>query len=157
MSRCKTGSFMGLAAAVGAVAAEAPPALVNATERFGLALGQALQMLDDLGNLVGRRERAKRHEDLLNGRANWPWAWFAEVASKREWRAAQARLSRVRAGTLEPASLAVDLLERVGLRGRERVQRELARAFDDLRAATGSHRLLAAFRAEMDRLESSYV
>lgn len=157
MSRCKTGSFMGLAAAVGAVGAEAPARIVDASERFGLALGQALQMLDDLGNLIGRREEAKRHEDLRNGRANWPWVWLAEVAGKREWRSAQARLARVRAGALDPADLAVDLLERVGLRGRERVNRLLARAFDELSAATGPHPLLSAFRAEMDRLENSYV
>ena len=157
MSRCKTGSFMGLAAAVGAVGGEAPVPLVAAVERFGLALGQALQMLDDLGNLVGRREGAKRHEDLHNGRANWPWAWLAEVVGKREWRAAQGRLARVRAGRLAADGLALELLERVGLRGRERVQRVLADAFDDLRAATGPHPLLRTLRVEMERLENSYV
>ncbi|MDJ0521793.1 MAG: polyprenyl synthetase family protein [Planctomycetota bacterium] len=157
MSRLKTGSFMSLAAAVGAVAARAPREIADALETFGMAVGQALQMLDDLGNLVARREGAKRYEDLRHGKANWPWAWFAEVAGPVEWRHAQARLAALRSGTMEADPIALDLLERVGLLGRQRVHQLLATAFADLKAVTGNHPLLAALRAEMERLENSYV
>ena len=157
LSRLKTGSFVGLAAAVGAVAADAPRRVIDGVEAFGLALGGGLQMLDDLGNLVGRRQGAKRYEDLRAGRANWIWAWFAEVASPTEWRDAMTHLIGVRTGTLEAEGLAVELLERVGLHGRQRVNRLLASAFDELRATTGPHPLLAAFRSEIERLENSYV
>jgi geranylgeranyl pyrophosphate synthase len=156
MSRLKTGSFMGLAAAVGATAAGAAQELVEAVERFGLALGDGLQMLDDLGNLVGRRDPAKRYEDLRHGRATWPWAWYAEVATPAEWRRAQAGLAAIRAGG-PAAPLALDLMERVGLRGRKRVHRLLERAFADLRDETHASPLLAEVQAEIDRLEKSYV
>jgi geranylgeranyl pyrophosphate synthase len=157
MSRLKTGSFMGLAAAVGAVAAQAPDELTAGVERFGLALGDALQMLDDLGNLVGAKEPAKRHEDLVCGRATWPWAWFAEVASPAEWRLAQVRLAALRGGTEAPTGLARLLIERVGLLGRQRVRTTLHDAFNDLKQVTGPNPLLAGFRSEMMRLEKSYV
>ena len=157
MSRLKTGSFMGLAAAVGAIGAQAPRVLVTALERFGLALGQALQMLDDLGNLVGRRDRAKRHEDLLHARANWPWVWFADMATAEEWRRAVFSQRQVTTGALDPHVLAVDLLGRVGLQGRQHARTLLADAFDELRLVTGPHPLLATLRDEMDRLENSYV
>ena len=157
MSRLKTGSFMALAAAVGAVAAQAPRPVVDAVERFGLALGCGLQMLDDLGNLIGRRQGAKRYEDLRHGRANQVWAWFAEVADAGDWREAMTRIHDLRAGRIEPDGLAQLLLERVSLHGRKRVNVLLSSAFDDLRATVGPQPLLAAFRAEIERLESSYV
>ncbi len=157
MSRLKTGSFMALAAAVGAVAAQAPQRTVDALESFGMALGQALQMLDDLGNLVARRECPKRYEDLRHGKANWPWAWYAEVVGPVEWRRAQARLAALRDGERDASPLALELLGRIGLLGRQRVHSLLVSAFDDLKAVTGSHPLLAALRAEMERLENSYV
>ena len=157
LSRLKTGSFMGLAAAAGAVAAKAPTHVVRGVERFGLALGGGLQMLDDLGNLVGRRQGAKRYEDLRHGRANWIWSWFADVADPDAWADAMTALRAVREGRSEPDALAADLLARVSLHGRQRVNALLGTAFDDLRATTGPHPLLAAFRAEIERLEKSYV
>ena len=157
LSRLKTGSFMGLAAAAGAVAARAPAPVVRAVEQFGLALGGGLQMLDDLGNLVGRRQGAKRYEDLRHGRANWIWAWFAEVAGPRAWGEAMAGLREVRSGRREAETLASALLARIGLHGRKRVNALLGTAFDELRATTGPHPLLAAFHAEIERLENSYV
>lgn len=157
LSRLKTGSFVGLAAAVGAVSAQASAPVVDAVERFGLALGGGLQMLDDLGNLVGRRQGAKRHEDLRHGRATWIWAWYAEVATPREWRDAMRRLRDVRAGTEDADVLASFLLARVGLHGRQRVRQVLSIGFESLRHATGPHPLLAAFCAEIERLENSYV
>jgi geranylgeranyl pyrophosphate synthase len=157
MSRLKTGSFMGLAAAVGAVAAQAPRPLADAVEDFGLALGAGLQMLDDLGNLVGRKDESKRWEDLIHARATWPWAWLAEVASADEWRDMIALQARVLSGESEAGVLARDLLNRVGLPGRQRVHSLLSGAFDDLRLVTGPHPLLSTLRAEMERLESSYV
>ena len=157
LSRLKTGSFVGLAAAVGAVSAQAPAHTVEAVERFGLALGAGLQMLDDLGNLVGRRQGAKRHEDLRHGRATWVWAWLAEVASPRVWADAMRRLRAVRDGSEDADALASSLLARVGLHGRHRVRNLLGIAFDSLSDATGPHPLLAGFRAEIERLENSYV
>ncbi|MDJ0975236.1 MAG: polyprenyl synthetase family protein [Planctomycetota bacterium] len=156
-SRLKTGSFMALAAVMGTVAAGAPSVMTAAVERFGHALGGALQMLDDLGNLVGAREHSKRHEDLLCGRATWPWAWYAELASPGEWRQTRERLAGVCQGGDSADELARHLLQRVGLVGRQRVQALLAGAFSRLETATGSHPLLEKFRAEMARLETSYV
>lgn len=156
MSRLKTGSFMGLAAVAGSVAAGAPRQVSDAAIAFGTSLGTALQMLDDLGNLSGAGPEAKRYEDLRHGRVNWPWAWVAETRPAPVWDQAQQRLAAVREGREPVAELAAFLLDEIGTHGRERVHAFLGDAFATLRAAVGDQPVLADFHAEMVRLEQSY-
>lgn len=77
-TRLKTGSLMGLAGRLGARAAGADEARVQAIGSFGREVGIGLQMLDDLSGIVKESRRAKGIEDLRLGRPTWPWAWLAE-------------------------------------------------------------------------------
>ena len=77
IARLKTGSLLGLATALGAIAAGAPSERLDAIDRFGRAVGVGLQMLDDLSGVVSPARRHKALEDLQHGRATWVWAWLA--------------------------------------------------------------------------------
>jgi geranylgeranyl pyrophosphate synthase len=149
----KTGSLMAAAARVGALAAGAPAATVQALGAFGEELGVVLQMLDDLGNLSGRRDPAKHAEDLRCRRLTWPWAWLARhqpPSVVEDLRAivlvAQPRLDITAAEMLRllgegPRHEARDRLHSAGLR---------------LAAALGSEAELGTLFAEVRRLEESY-
>lgn len=82
----KTGALMGFAAALGGATAGASERAIRLLDEFGKRLGVALQMFDDLGNVIGRCEPAKRFEDLLMKRLCWVWACAAEVSSAEEYR-----------------------------------------------------------------------
>lgn len=53
MISCKTGALLGLSAELGARVAGAAPAIVAAYRRFGLALGRAFQIQDDILGIWG--------------------------------------------------------------------------------------------------------
>ena len=73
----KTGTLMGLAAAMGARCAGAPQSTVDGIRAFGARVGLALQMLDDWSGICREERRHKGLEDLRLGRVTWPWAWLA--------------------------------------------------------------------------------
>ncbi|MBM4263409.1 MAG: hypothetical protein FJ145_18505 [Deltaproteobacteria bacterium] len=83
----KTGALMGFAAALGGAAAAAPVRMVRLLDEFGKRLGVALQMFDDMGNVIGRCEPAKRCEDLLMKRLCWVWACAATLSPAKEYQA----------------------------------------------------------------------
>jgi geranylgeranyl pyrophosphate synthase len=58
---------------LGAPIAEATEAATSLVDEFGRDLGIALQMFDDLGNVLGIREPAKKYEDLVLYRPSWAW------------------------------------------------------------------------------------
>jgi len=74
----KSGALMALALLMGAVAAGAGPQLTAALDELGHGFGIGLQMFDDLGNLKGTVEPAKRWEDLILRRPTWVWACAAK-------------------------------------------------------------------------------
>ncbi len=153
----KTGRLMELAASIGAVAGGAPAPVVAALERFGLALGVGLQMLDDLGNLEGRRDPSKRHEDLRTGRPTWVWVWLAEQLHPGDFRSLQRRALRVCRGEECPRSLARVMARMIGDHRRGPVHAHLESAFAALQADLGPKVKLTQLREEVRRLESSYV
>ncbi len=81
--RLKTGALMGFAALLGAAVAHAPARLLSVLDDFGRDLGVALQMFDDLGNVIGKCEPAKRYEDLMLARPSWVWASAVECAPEQ--------------------------------------------------------------------------
>jgi geranylgeranyl pyrophosphate synthase len=83
--RLKTGALMGLAALLGGAAAGGSRALLLILDDFGRDLGIALQMFDDLGNLIGKCEPAKRYEDMMLGRPSWVWACGAVYSTGEEY------------------------------------------------------------------------
>lgn len=78
--RLKTGALMGFAGLLGAAVAGADSKALSLLDDFGCDLGVALQMFDDLGNVIGKCEPAKRYEDLVLSRPSWIWACAADSA-----------------------------------------------------------------------------
>jgi geranylgeranyl pyrophosphate synthase len=91
----KTGALVALALSIGAILARASGAQLARVEEFGLRLGVALQMFDDIGNLRSRRDPAKRFEDLALRRPSWVWACVAKCTSPAEFREFTSRLGRL--------------------------------------------------------------
>jgi geranylgeranyl pyrophosphate synthase len=107
-------------------------------DQFGQDLGVSLQMFDDLGNLIGKCEPAKRYEDLRLSRPSWVWACAAQSSSSKayaEFCTAVGNLPDAR--KLESWSEAHNLTERV---------RVCARGYLD-----------SAFRQLKERLDSANV
>ncbi|HVJ81426.1 MAG TPA: polyprenyl synthetase family protein [Planctomycetia bacterium] len=153
----KTGALLELAAALGAFAAGADEALVGAWERFGCRLGVGLQMLNDLANLHGCSEPAKRHEDLRCGRPTWPWAWLAEIATPSDFAVMQAWQRDALVGSRSPSALAERLRRKVESHGRIVARAYLATAVADLADELGDSPALAEIGAEISRLEAAYA
>ena len=83
--KLKTGALMGFASILGGAIAAAPEAVLSILDQFGQELGVSLQMFDDLGNLIGKCEPAKRHEDLRLSRPSWVWACAADSSTSRAY------------------------------------------------------------------------
>jgi len=84
--RLKTGALMGFATLLGGAIANAAEKTLSVLDEFGRDLGVALQMFDDLGNVVGKCEPSKRFEDLILCRPSWVWACAAEDSSPGDYR-----------------------------------------------------------------------
>lgn len=70
----KTGALVALACRLGATLADAPPAIVEALERYGRAVGTAFQIQDDLLDLTGRPDALGKPvgKDLETGKITLP-------------------------------------------------------------------------------------
>jgi geranylgeranyl pyrophosphate synthase len=151
----KTGALMELAAALGALAAGAAPALTDDLARFGREMGVALQMLDDVGGLLSEKCYHKGHEDLLLGRPTWPWAWLALELRPERYAELMALGSQVAAQRQHPELLARQLRAELHGSGRVRIRRHLHAAFARLERAAGASPALSALHAELQRMEKS--
>ncbi len=152
VSERKTGALMGMAAELGATAAEADVDTADALRHFGERVGVALQMLNDLGELTGAAGPVKHPEDLTHGRITWPWAWAAERLPAAKFDALQVRGANLAAGTGDAGVLARSLLAALGTDPQRPIRQLLEHAFLDLTNAVGDHPALAVVRAELDRL-----
>ncbi|NIO10918.1 MAG: hypothetical protein GTO40_24090 [Deltaproteobacteria bacterium] len=74
----KTGALTSFALVMGGLLGGASDRLLTLLDEFGHRFGILLQMFDDLGNVQGRRDPAKRYEDLILQRPSWVWACVAE-------------------------------------------------------------------------------
>jgi geranylgeranyl pyrophosphate synthase len=81
----KTGALMGFATVLGGAVAAASERVLSILDAFGRELGVALQMFDDLGNLLGKFEPAKRYEDLRLCRPSWVWACAANSSTPKAY------------------------------------------------------------------------
>lgn len=155
-TRLKTGELMALATALGAIAAGADGRVSSALEEFGSDLGVGLQMLDDLGGLVSERRCHKGHEDLINGRPTWPWAWLANTLAKPDFLRLRELAQKVEDGSEHPEMLALQMREALGRRGRIEARHHLRRAFKHLRQQVGPSPAIGRCSLELRRLEQSY-
>ena len=83
--KLKTGALMGFATILGGAIAGASDRVLSILDAFGRELGVALQMFDDLGNLIGTCEPAKRYEDLKLRRPSWVWACAANSSTPKAY------------------------------------------------------------------------
>jgi geranylgeranyl pyrophosphate synthase len=81
----KSGALTALALVLGAAVSGADSTMIHALSDFGHAFGIALQMFDDIGNVVGLKDPSKRWEDLILGRPSWIWACAALTFSADEY------------------------------------------------------------------------
>jgi geranylgeranyl pyrophosphate synthase len=155
-TRLKTGSLLEMSAELGAIAAGAESGLLEALSAFGRRYGVALQMLDDLSGLYEEKRAHKGHEDLLNGRPTWPWAWLAQRLDEVSYSRLQHRAREVEARTLHPEALASTLRKQLGAPYRA-VHQQLSRALSDLETHVSSRRMLDPLAEEIERLEQAYA
>jgi geranylgeranyl pyrophosphate synthase len=126
--KLKTGALTGLAARLGAAVAGAAESVLSALDDFGVDLGIALQMFDDLGNTVGKCDPAKRYEDFLLARPSWLWACAAEHSDAYDYETFLAAIADLpESGLLEDWLAAHDLIGAARASARERLECAFAR------------------------------
>lgn len=147
----KTAALMSAACRVGALAAGAPPALVEALAAFGLNLGVGFQLVDDALDYCAREERLGKPvgSDFREGKITYPVIHLMRTASVED-RAVLERLpSRVSGGDgdLAPLHALVERYKAVHATMRvvddylNRARRDL-RAVPDSPACRALHRLV---------------
>lgn len=142
----KAGALTRLAAELGAIAAGGD---VAATGAFGAALGNALQMLDDVG-LAKRPEKAR--EDLWALRPTWAWVWANEVLDDGGWVRAVRWARQIAGKHGDAAPIAALLSELAQIHGHAEIRAQLAVARQAVIGLPGE----AMAEAELARLEISY-
>jgi geranylgeranyl pyrophosphate synthase len=155
-TRLKTGSLLELAADLGCVAAGAPLPLRRAFADFGRCYGVALQMLDDVSGLFEQDRAHKGHEDLLNGRPTWPWAWLAERLDEVSYSRLQHRAREVERRGVHPELLAKTLRQELGRAPYRSIHQTLANALRKLESHVNTRSLLDPLAEEVERLEHAY-
>jgi hypothetical protein len=114
-------------------------------------------MLDDVSGLCEAGRAHKGHEDLLNGRPTWPWAWLAQRLDELSYLRLQHRAREVERRETHPEVLASALRRELGDSPYEAIHEQLGQAFQRLERAIPSRRSLEPLAAEIERLEQAYV
>lgn len=153
----KTAGLTELAAAMPPIQGGAADELVTTLAEFGRSVGMGLQMLNDLADLGGACDPAKRFEDLRNGRLTWPWAWLVETLSPVEFESLRRASRLVQQRGLAAEELAERMVGRLGSLGRDRVREHFAGALTRLRERLGDDVDLEPLAAEISRLEDRYA
>jgi geranylgeranyl pyrophosphate synthase len=155
ISLLKTAALVQYGLLLGGKAAGANRLRLSSLTRLGGALGTAIQMLDDLGGITREDRCLKGHEDLLNARATWPWAWLAPDA--RDWDELIALAREVRARDTHPELLAERLRASLGDRGHRAVRAQIATALSILENAFERSPASQSLAESIRALEAAYV
>lgn len=155
----KTGQLIGLACALGAVAAGATTRRIEALAAFGRDIGIGLQMLDDLSGALNPSRRDKALEDLRGGRATWIWAWLAEDLDATRY---HELIELLRAARADNDAQRFDTLLgharfRLAMTGIRRVRRSLDEAIATLARAVGEGEWQHVVRSELSALERAFM
>ncbi len=153
VTRLKTGSLLQLAAEIGAIAARGEEERVSRLAKLGCELGIALQMLDDLTGITSVRRCHKGHEDLLEARPSWVWAWLAESKDDIGYLRVRALEEQVVARELHPEVVAEELREHIAEHGFRAVRARLREARSELERGFPEGPAVAALSDEIERLE----
>lgn len=155
-TRLKTGSLLELAAELGGTAAGADAELCAELSRFGRNYGVALQMLDDVSGLFEERRAHKGHEDLVNARPTWPWAWLAQKLDEVSYSRLQHRAREVERRELHPETLAKALRKELGVTPYGAIHDQLGQALARLERKVAGRCVLDPLVEEIERLEQAY-
>lgn len=151
----KTGQLIGLACALGAIAAGATTRRIEALNAFGRDIGVGLQMLDDLSGALNPSRRDKALEDLRGARATWIWAWLAEDLDAAMY---HEMVELVRGGGDERFdALLAHARFRLSMTGIRRVRRSLEEAMAALAFAVGDGDWQHVVRGELSALERAFM
>jgi geranylgeranyl pyrophosphate synthase len=135
--KLKTGALMGLATFLGGTIAGASERVLSSLDEFGQELGVALQMFNDLGNVIGKCDPSKRYEDLELYRPSWVWACAADSSTPRHYKRFCAAVARLPdAEELEVWMQEHNLMQRV----RASAHHHLDAAFHRLEERLNSHK-----------------
>lgn len=153
----KTGALMGLSAYLGAMGANADPAVREAFARFGEGLGVILQMLDDAGSITSEDRSEKAREDLIQGTPTWPWVWAAERLDAPAYRELVDLSHDVQAGLVDFTFLRQRLRHVLPAELSGLLRGELENALEGVRPAIVRPASVEAIYREFSRLEQSYA
>jgi len=122
ISRLKTGGLVAMAASFGATATSSHKLFRNALSRFGMNVGIALQMRNDLEELRSLVRDADenvelRCDDLRHARVTWPWAWAVQLTEPDDLQRLIELLSHGRTSRQAMLDLASQLVCLVGPTG----------------------------------------
>lgn len=159
ISCLKTGSLVSMAATFGAVSAGANRPLRVALSRFGMQIGIALQMRNDLEELRSMTNEnnefhSVRMEDLRNARITWPWAWAYSVCSPDEFAALVTQLPHSGQDSRALKRLAIQLLSHSERCGDAAIQERIDRQFCQLAAYDLNDRALVEMKAVLKRISN---
>jgi len=156
IARLKTGGLLGLAAALGALAADATPDHVSAIATLGRELGVGLQMLDDLSGVLNSARRHKALEDLQHGRVTWLWSLLSQELDRPAYDAFLRELRAVMAGGASDA-LIERMRFRVGGLGVKLARERVRAAVDELARVIGRGSWADTVLEQFTWLERRYV
>jgi hypothetical protein len=114
-------------------------------------------MLDDVSGLYQHGRAHKGHEDLLNGRPTWPWAWLSERLDELSYSRLLHQARQVEKRELHPEALAQALRRHLGSEPNAAIHADLPRALQRLREHVPVCDALELLTGEVARLEDAYV
>lgn len=155
-SELKTGSLVGLSAALGALLGGATEDEVRAFQGYGRRMGTALQMLDDVSGLLDASKLNKAEEDLRLGRITWPWVWIAASANEQQWAALLQELAAVQAGA-NCAPLVDKLVTHLGAQPTCYIEQQFEQAFAELATFLSESPKLAPLRHYQEHLWCGFI
>jgi len=152
-TRLKTGALFELSAELSAIAARAPAERVQVLGTLGRDIGVALQMLDDWTGLAWEHRCHKGHEDLVEARPTWAWAWLAERLDDVSYARLRGLADAVARRDLHPEPVAATFRTALGDAPRLAIRRQVEQARAAAHACFEGSPALAELDAELARLE----
>lgn len=138
---------------VGAIAAGGGQREIDALGRFGREFGVGLQMLDDLTGITSEKRCHKGHEDLIECRPTWAWAWLAEKLDAVAYVRVRGLGEEVARRDLHPELLAEPVREIIAEPGRSAIRQHLRASLSALSGVFPEPRWSARLCEEVAHLE----
>ena len=162
ISRLKTGSLVAMAATFGSVAAGAAKTLRAALSQFGMNIGIALQMRNDLDELRALALAAPkglelRTDDLRNARITWPWAWAQQVCSADDFEQLVIQLRAAKENPDALVALANRLLQHTCALGDKVIQERVETQFRLLGEHVLDAKAMSSMRSALKRISHSHL